>query len=56
MLSPTMKVLPSGVMTEPFGKPRSSAATRAVPSGSTAITHVVRGDSPAYMSNPKFPT
>lgn len=44
MVSPTIKVLPSGVIAMPFGKCRPSATTRARPSGSTqAIAQVSTG-------------
>ena len=44
MVSPMIKVLPSGVITMPFGKLKSLATTRARPSGSThAITQVSTG-------------
>ena len=56
LLSPTINVRPSGVMTGPFGKLISSAATHALPSGSTAMMLVLRHGSPAYMSKPKLPT
>ena len=54
--SPTISVRPSGVITLPFGKRISSAATRALPSGSTRTMQVVRGFSPCSKSKPKFPT
>ena len=42
-------------MTEPFGKARSSAATEALPSGSTRISAAGFGSPPPMRSKPKFP-
>ncbi len=42
-VSATIRVLPSGVMTVPLGKDRSSAAMCAEPSGSMRIRAVVGG-------------
>jgi hypothetical protein len=54
--SPTMSVRPSGVMTVPFGKLSSRAATRAEPFGSTCTMQVRCGLPPRSKSKPKFPT
>jgi hypothetical protein len=55
-LSPTMKVAPSGVITEPFGNAIPSAATRTVPSGSTNAMAASRASARFSKSNPKLPT
>jgi hypothetical protein len=55
-VSPTISVPPSGVMTEPFGKRRPSAATVTVPSGSTRFSDAEVGAPPPMRSKPKSPT
>ena len=55
--SPTTRVAPSGVMTQPFGKNSSSATTRASPSGVTSTSVVVHWSASASCrSKPKLPT
>ena len=49
-LSATMSVAPSGVIAMPFATIRSSAATDAVPSGSTRINGLGAGVAPAWRS------
>lgn len=55
-VSPTISVPPSGVMTEPFGNSRPSAATLTVPSGSTRLSDEAAGAPPPIRSKPKSPT
>ena len=55
-VSATISVPPSGVITEPFGKTRSSAKTLALPSGSTRTSTAAFGASPPIRSQPKLPT
>ncbi len=60
MLSAMIIVRPSGVITVPFGKCRSSAAGATDPSGrtraSTAVGSGVPGARCAPISKPKLPT
>ncbi len=54
-VSATTSVLPSGMMTDPFGNARSSATTTACPFGSTRTSDAVLNCSPPPKSNPKLP-
>ena len=55
-VSPTIRVPPSGVITEPFGNSMSSATGVAVPSGSTRTSVAGAGSAKAIRSKPKLPT